>query len=362
MRTQTYKNSEIAPVNFAGKIIYSGIDTHKKSWNVSICIDDLFVKRFHQEADCKALHSFLTKQYPGARYVACYEAGFKGFSIQRELSELGIECVVAHAADIPQTNKAMLSKTDSIDSRRIAEALSKKMINAIFIPDKQSESNRALVRYRRKIKWILKSRKTAIKSLLFRLGINIPPQFDKSHISKKYISWLRMLAFDEPSTKYTLSSMIDDVEWLRKKEYELTKQLRVMASDERYKEVFAKLYKIPGVGLITIMTLLTEIVDINRFCSFKKLNSYVGMCPTERSSGEKTRHGRITPRANKGVRTVLIEAAWTAIQHDPAFSLKYSELRKRMESNDAIVSIARKLLSRIYAVWKTHVDYTIGVK
>lgn len=362
MRTQTYKKSEPELVNFAGKTIYSGIDTHKKNWNVSIFIDDMFVRRFHQEADPKAFHSFLTNHYPGARYVTCYEAGFKGFSIQRDLSELGIECVIAHAADVPQTNKDKLQKTDKIDSKRLGEALSKKMINAIYVLDRQTEADRTLVRYRRKIKGILKSRKSAIKSLLFRLGIDIPPQFDKSHISKKYISWLRSLMFNEPSANYTLKAMIDDVEWLRKREYEHTKQLRILAASERYRDVYNELHKIPGVGLITIMTLLTEVVDINRFCSFKKLNSYVGMCPTEFSSGEKIKHGKITPRANKGVRTVLIEAAWTAVKYDPALSLKYSELRSRMESNDAIVSIARKLLSRIYAVWKNHVDYKIGVK
>jgi transposase len=362
MKTQIYKKSGHELVNFTGKTIYIGIDTHKKNWNVSIFLDDMFVRRFHQEADSKALHSFLTKHYPEARYVACYEAGFKGFSIYRELSELGIECEIAHAADLPQTNKDKLNKNDKIDSRRLGEALSKKMINSIYILNKQAEADRTLVRYRRKIKGFLKSRKTAIKSFLFRFGIDIPPEFDKSNISKKYISWLRSLTFDEPSANYTLQSMVDDVECLRKKEYEHIKQIRALAASDRYRDVYNELNKIPGIGLIAIMTLLTEVVDINRFYSFKKLNSYVGMCPTEFSSGEKIKHGKITPRANKGVRTVLIEAAWTAVKYDPALSLKFSELRKRMESNEAIVSIARKLLSRIYAVWKNHIDYKIGVR
>ena len=362
MRTQTYKKSEPELVNFTGKTVYSGIDVHKGSWNVSICLDDMFVKRFHQDADPKALQSFLTNRFPGAKYVACYETGFSGFSVQRELAELGIECVLAHAADIPQTNKEKLNKTDKVDSRRIAEALSKGMINSIYILDKQAEADRAFVRYRRGCKERLKARKAAIKMKLFTLGIKIPPQFDKSHISKKYISWLSSLTFDEPITKITLDFMIADVEALRKKEYELNKCLRKMSVSDRYKDIYIELNKIPGIGLISIMTLLTELVDINRFGSFKKINSYVGLCPTEFSSGEKSMHGKITPRANKGLRTVLVEAAWTAVSCDPAFTQKYSELCKRMKKNDAIVSIARKILSRIYAVWSKKIDYKIGVR
>ncbi len=123
------KNQKKETVNFKDQDINIGLDVHKKNWSVSIYVNDSFVKTFHQESKGAILLSHFQTYYPHGNYRACYEADFCGFSVQRELTALGIHCDVVNSADVPQTNKGMLSKTDAADSRRIGEAYSKGMLN-----------------------------------------------------------------------------------------------------------------------------------------------------------------------------------------------------------------------------------------
>ena len=91
------------------------------------------------------------------------------------------------------------------------------------------------------------------------------------------------------------------------------------------------------------MKILTEIEDIQRFRSLDQLCGYIGLVPTTKSSGEKENVGEMTNRGNKHLKTTIIECAWSSIHHDPGMSQKYFELIKRMDSNKAIVRIAKKI-------------------
>jgi transposase len=103
------------------------------------------------------------------------------------------------------------------------------------------------------------------------------------------------------------------------------------------------------------------IADINRFPSFKHFNSFVGLKPTSYSSGEKERNGFMTFRKHSSLRSSIVECSWTAIQQDPALLASYEEFKKRMSGKRAIIKIARKLLARIYKVWKTGEPYELGL-
>ena len=105
--------------NFAGQTIYVGMDVHKNSWNLGIHLNDVFIKNVHQKPSPSIMATYLQNQYPGARYKAAYEAGKFGFWIQRQLTGLGIECLVVNPADIPKSQKDSLQKTDPHDSRNI---------------------------------------------------------------------------------------------------------------------------------------------------------------------------------------------------------------------------------------------------
>ncbi len=109
------------------------------------------------------------------------------------------------------------------------------------------------------------------------------------------------------------------------------------------------------------LLLLAEIQDINRFDSFKKFNGFIGFRPGSHSSGEHDWKGHMSYRRHKTLRSSLVECAWTTIQKDPIMLQRYNELRTRLTGKRAIIIIARKLVSRIYAVLKNETPYEIGL-
>lgn len=347
--------------DFSKTTIFCGIDVHKKRWSVTIYLEDRFINTFSQPSGAEILVSHLRNNYPNGNYVACYESGFCGFSVQRELSALGVSCMVVNAADVPTTNKASLNKTDAVDSKRLAEALAKGMISPIYIPSAEGEGDRSLVRYRRKMISILSGKKRSIKSSLFTLGIRIPAQFDNSRWTNIFINWVKNLPVDNHYAKVTMDLLLEDVIYMRKQLLRTNKAIKSMSQSEKYKKMFDTVCSAPGIGLITAMTLLTEVGDIKRFDSFTKFNSYIGLCPSQFSSGEKIHMGQITTRNNKAIRPLMIEAAWVAVRLDPAMALKFSELIRTKTKKRAIIVIARKLLSRIYSIWTKEQTYDRGL-
>lgn len=116
----------------------------------------------------------------------------------------------------------------------------------------------------------------------------------------------------------------------------------------------------PGISLVSGMTLLTEIEDINRFPNEQRFASFVGLIPMSHSSGEKQIMCNITYRAHRELRSILVENAWIAVRRDPALLMAYQILIKRMEANRAIIRIAKKLANRIYAILKNNTPYEMS--
>jgi transposase len=138
-------------------------------------------------------------------------------------------------------------------------------------------------------------------------------------------------------------------------------EVRRLQCAPRYKEPAKLLRSIPGIGPLTTVELLSEIQDINRFPSFKKFNGFIGFRPGSHSSGEHDWKGSMTYRRHKALRSSLIECAWTTIQKDPIMLQRYNEPKTRLTGKRAIVIIARKLVSRIYAVLKNEKPYELGL-
>ena len=125
--------------------------------------------------------------------------------------------------------------------------------------------------------------------------------------------------------------------------------------------VYKYLLSVPGIGPITAVALLTEIMDIKRFKVSDQLVAFAGLSPLLPSSDEKEVNLGITPRRNKYLRGMLVEAAWKAAAIDPALTMKYGQLSRRMNKNKAIVRIAKMLLCRVRHVWKNQQFYVEGV-
>ncbi len=357
MQTQVTKKT------FVDQEFFVGIDTHKKSWTVSILGEHYEHKTMSQNPDPEILARYLKKHFPGGKYHAVYEAGFSGFESCRELQQLGIDCIVGHAADIPSSQKEKLQKNDKADSRKLAKILRGKAIEAIHVPDRKLESDRALVRQRFKIVKDLSRIKNRVKSLLFQFGIQIPDRFTAAqtrHWSKVYINWLKELLIEHESLKQTLDNYIRLGEMQRKELLLINRQVRDLSQTNAYQKNFNLLISIPGIGLMVAMTLLVQIGDIRRFKSLDDLCNYLGLVPMMHSSGEKVVTGKMLKRGRKELKIMLIEASWVAIRKDPALMAKFNNLAKRMNKNKAIIRIAKSLLNRIRFVLTHQEKYELG--
>jgi transposase len=121
------------------------------------------------------------------------------------------------------------------------------------------------------------------------------------------------------------------------------------------------LMTIPGVGIVTAITILTEIEDIRRFKTDDQLCSFIGIIPSTHSSGEKEVTAGITRRSNRSMRHMIIEASWIAAKRDPALAYCFNEYCKRMKKNQAIIRIAKKIVKRIKYVMKNQTEYVHSV-
>ncbi len=354
---------EIKQLSFHGQNIYAGIDLHSKNWVVTIMLEHSIHKKMSINPSGKDLKSYLKKNFPGGNYYTAYEAGFTGFSTHWELERCGFKNLVVNPADIPTTDKERRQKEDKRDSLKIARSLRSGELNGIYIPQHHIVEIRSLVRHRKTLVKEISRNKNRIKSLLYFNGIEIPDdkRVDSHYWSNKFTVWLKTLEFKTSEGKMVMVQVLEIVNFLRIKLLEVNKEFRKMKKAGRYSKQLGLLCSIPGIGLVIAMTLLSEIGDFKRFKSLDRFCSFIGLVPSTNSSGEKESVGGITPRSNKPVRSVIIEAAWVASRIDPALALKFNELCKRMKPSEAIIRIAKKLLSRIRSVMTHQTAYVCNV-
>ena len=351
--------TERKKLNFEGQKIYIGIDVHKTTWTVCFFSEHLEYRKFSQAPSAKLLKEYLERTFPGATYYSVYEAGFCGFHIHRSLEAEGIKNIVVNAGDVPATNKEKSNKNDKRDSRKLGRSLRSGELKGIYIPSRKSQEDRSLLRMRYTVRRDLTRIKLRIKSLLNFYGIVHPAAFSSptKHWSHAYMEWLGSIEMEEKSGNTALQVLTGEAEEKRKEQLRVTREIRDLSKTDSYEKNYKLLSGIPGVGLISGMSFLTEIEDINRFSSADRFASYVGLIPSSHSSGEKEHNGRITRRAHSLLRDMIIESAWKAVRYDPALHLAFCKLTGRMNPNKAIIRTGKKLLNRIYYVLKNKREY-----
>ncbi len=353
------KNSKL---DYRGQDIYIGIDVHLRSWSVTILTECFEHKTYTMTPNADGLSKYLHKYFPGGKYLCVYEAGFSGFWLQRQLTLAGISCIVVNAADVPQRDKDKKNKTDTVDSRKLAKSLRSKQIDSIYIPSEEDIDNRTLLRTRHLFVQNQTRSKNRIKSLLYYNGIEVRPATIQSYWSEKYIKQLETIEDIKPSTKESLLHLIRDLKHNKAILKDIDIKIKLLSQDHRFKQRVELLRTIPGIGLLTAMIILTELIDINRFRRDDDLCSFAGLIPTEHSSGPKVIKGDITPRRNKMLRHVIVESAWIAVRKDPALLQSYTDfLQRGIKKNVAIVKIAKKLLCRVAHVLRKNESYSLAV-
>jgi transposase len=342
-------------ISYHGKKVYIGIDVHKETYAVTCICDQIIVKKSTVPADpAEVARSFL-RWFKGAKIFTAYEAGFSGFGLHRELdSHEGIKSIVVNAASIEVAANDKV-KTDLRDSKKIAEQLSVHRLRGIYIPTEKEEARRTLTRTREQV---VEARATAsrqIKSKLHYFGLMVLG--DSRLLTNRYLKEIEAKTLSA-EIAFGFKILIEQWRFLTRQLHELRGALQKQAEkDGKLEKVYQS---VPGFGIITSRTLANELGDLSRFENERTLFSYTGLTPSEHSSGPNVRRGHISKQGSARVRWLLVEAAWRAITKDKALKDAFDRIAKTRGKKRAIVAIARKLIGRIRACFKTKKVYAVG--
>ncbi|MGD0015656.1 MAG: IS110 family transposase [Bryobacteraceae bacterium] len=349
--------AELTSLDFTGQTIYVGLDVGRRSWAVSIYTDCFEHKTFVQRPDPEALVRYLHKHFPQATYRSVYEAGYCGLWPHQALTALGVDCIVVHPVDVPTTGKERKNRTDRVDARKLARTLRSGQLQGIYVPSREAQEDRCLVRMHTLLVKKQTRCKNQILALLSFFGVLIPDEIAESRWSRHFINFLTAVPFASPSGQQSLELLLDELSFVRQQIARHTREVRALASSELYRQQVALLRTVPGISVHSAMVMLTELVELERFKSLDELAGYFGLVPGEDSSGDKEVVTGLTSRRNAFLRHLIIECSWMAVRKDPALMQSFNQLTKRMRKTQAIVRIARKLLARIRFVLRKQQPY-----
>jgi transposase len=328
---------------------FIGMDVHKNSITIAIAEEgsrDSARVYGTISNDLDALDKFCRKMVSTANELHfVYEAGPCGYGIHRYLTGKGLNCMVTAPSMIPKKSGERI-KNDTRDSKTLARLHRAGELTAVYVPDIQNEAIRDLSRAREDAVIAGRKAKQRLSAFLLRQGIIYS---GKSKWSKAYFNWLSDIAMAHPAQQIALQEYIDAVHESLKRIDRLTEQIRQMVPEWRLAPIVDALQAARGVSLIVAVTMLAEIGDLNRFKHPEHLMAYLGLVPSEHSSGVSIKRGGITKTGNGHARKVLIEAAW-AYRLQPRVS---RELRKRQENlSEPIRQIAWKAQLRLCARYR----------
>ena len=333
-------------VNYTGKNVFLGIDVHKKTYSVTTICEKSVVKKATMKADPQGLINFCNKYFPGAQVFSAYEAGFSGFHLHRILTRHGIKNIVIHAAGIESAinNRA---KTDVRDSQKIASLLADGRLRGIRVPNEEREDKRALTRVRESMVRHRTTVANQIKSFVHAHGLMSSIAIPK--ISFKWLENLKKVPMSD-GIRYALEIHIDLWIDLTKKIDEINNKIAEQAEeDNSLEEVFRSA---PGIGPVGARVLANELEDMVYFNNERQLFSYIGLTPSEYSSGEHIRKGHISRQGKPVLRKILVQAAWKAIKVDSYLKEVFERIAIKAGKKKAIVAIARRLIGHIRACFK----------
>lgn len=327
---------------------YVGMDVHKATIAVSVAEAGGGEVRYLGEIGntAEAIAKLVRQLRKGdAQLSFCYEAGPCGYGIHRQLTEFGWDCQVVAPSLIPKKAGDRV-KTDRRDSEMLARLHRAGELTAVWVPDDAQEALRDLTRAREDMKHLQRQAKQRLSAFLLRYG---KCYAGKSNWTQAHFRWLETMKFAQPIQQIVFQEYVDTVKVLTKRVASLDEQLALAAGESVFAGIIEALMALRGVNLLTAVTVVAEIGDLRRFASAPQLMAYLGLVPSEHSSGASKSRGGITKTGNSHVRRVLVEAAWT--YRHPA--RKTAVLQRRAERTpEAVQEIAWNAQKRLCGRYK----------
>jgi transposase len=362
-------------------ITYVAMDTHKKQHRVAVVYSD---SGETQEFTVKNIDKDIAKMVrqikkrSGGRTDFCYEAGVCGFTLKRQIDKLGCKCSVIAPSLVP-TKPGDRIKTDRRDAKKLLGQFVAGQLTEVYPPDQQQEAARELTRCRHAAQENLKRIRHQLIKFLTRHGYIYS---QGRHWTKKHLDWLRSLKFDLPDLETAFELNYTELEHCMQRLVSLDKQVQQLAERPQYSEVVGLLRCFRGIETLTAITVITEIFEFARFESPRALMAYLGLVPSEHSSGDRRSPGSITKTGNKRVRRLLVESSWhyrhrqsvsggleKRRKGQPQWAIdiadramdrlhrRYRQLYERAKPpNKVVVAVARELAGFIWALLHEYED------
>ena len=346
-----------------GQEIFIGLEDSKKKWVLCARSSGRLIHEVTMPADYDNLRNYFTNKFPDCKINLIYEAGFRGFGLHDHLKNDGWNCIVTPPHRVTE-EKCNRKKNDRRDSRRLAKNLENNDYKSCYVPDAELREDRQLSRVLGQVNSdLVRVRNRIRRSLEFHgLDSNFPSGCWGERKYRELGAQLRRLNIRR-SLYRSFELLLIQLEHLRQMKKEVFKELKELSKAQRYKDQVEILKSAPGVGPLTAIRLTLEWGDMNgRFKRKEEFGSYLGLTPSEYSTGGQERKGRITKEGNRAVRAWLIESSWVAIRYDGVLLEKFITIHKRTGSKKkAIVAVARKLALRLRTILLKEEIYQIGV-
>jgi transposase len=319
------------------------------------------------------------------RLMFCYEAGPTGYGLHRQIESLGYECVVVAPSLIPKRPGDRV-KTDRRDAVSLVKLLRADELTAVWVPDRGHEAMRDLTRARETAVMDLRSKRQQVSAFLLRQGRPYPEK--RKTWTKAHMGWLASQKFDYAEQRLVFEEMMRATRQEQERLERLEQAIRAAVPDWSLAEVVTALMAMRGMDLISATTFLAEIGDLSRFRTPHELMAYLGLVPSEESSGETIKRGPITKAGNRRARRMLVECSWS-YQHPPRVGRAKQQkvdaapmavreiawkaqcrlhrryralIRRGKPKTVAITAVARELAGFIWAVNRTVTEARAAVK
>jgi len=357
-------------------ILFVGMDVHKESIEIAIADGaNQEVRRYGkiggtQDALRKTLRKLVSL---GKTLHFCYEAGPCGYELYRYLVSQGHDCWVVAPSLIPKRAGDKV-KTDKRDAIQLARLFRAGELTPVYVPDREDEAIRDLSRAREDAMLVQKAARQRLKSFLLRHDIRYQ---GKTAWTEAHLRWLAdEVRCPSPAQQIVFQEYVNAVTEAQHRLQRLNEQIEVFVKQWRLYPVVEALMSMRGVKMIVAVTVVSELGDLSRFDNPKQLMCFLGLTPSEYSSGDRQRRGRITKTGNGHVRRILIEAAWCyryPAKVSPEMQLRQARLplairdiawraqlrltqryqhmqRKGKPHNVTVVALARELCGFMWAI------------
>jgi transposase len=358
----------------SSRLRFVGLDVHSQSITIAVADEGRAPAQSLGSVpnDLHALAKVLRKLGPPGSVVCCYEAGPTGFGLARRLREAGWVCSVIAPSLIPK-RAGCKNKTDRRDALTLAHFLRSGDLTEIFVPDEATEAIRDLSRARAAAKRAERVARQQLSKFLLRHGRRFA---GKSTWGPAHRSWIAAQRFEHPAQQAVLEDHAATVDLASDRVQRLTQRLAELVPAWEQCPLVQALQALRGIELVSAVTITAELGDLRRFASAGELMSFLGMVPTNDSSGEREHRGRITRTGNEHARRIVVEAAWH-YRYPPRMSKALRErnapvsegvraiawkaqqrLHRRMfrllargkESQKTVVAVARELAGFVWAI------------